>query len=175
MPAHRAVSLAIVALFFEGTKLGDDTNLVGGFAKGFYFDPLMATFGRAKRSHSRELPPNFKLNLLSGACAQSRYNGRLYANSQNVRVAAERFASTTSSGPGSSSPNRTSACSGTAGFDGGGHVNVGLHAARRGARLQKGTGHWSRGGELSNLACRPTFRCHRRPEDQLGRTDPCLF
>ncbi len=83
VPAHRSASLAIVALFFEGTKLGYDTNLVGAFAKGFYPASLMATFGRAKRSHSHELPLNFKLNLLSGAYAQRRYNGRLYAKSQN--------------------------------------------------------------------------------------------
>ncbi len=83
--AHQSASLAILPLFFEGAKLGYDTNLGGAFAKSFYPASLMATFGRAKRSHSHELPLNFKLMLLSGTYAQQRYNGRLYAKAQNVR------------------------------------------------------------------------------------------
>lgn len=85
IPAHRTASLAIVPLLVEGTKLSYDTNLVGACTKGFYPTSLMTTFGRSKRSHSHELPLNFKLNLLTGAYAQRRFNGRLYAKSQNVR------------------------------------------------------------------------------------------
>ena len=45
----------------------------------------MATFGRAKRSHSHEMPLNFKVMLLSATYARERYNGRLYAKAQNLR------------------------------------------------------------------------------------------
>ena len=56
VPAHIDASLAVLPLYFEGAKLGYDTNLGGAFAKSFYPASLMATFGRAKRSHSHELP-----------------------------------------------------------------------------------------------------------------------
>jgi len=72
-------------LYLEGTKLLYDTNLGGAFSDTFYPSSIMTTFGRAKASHSHELPLNFKLNLLSGAYAQRRYNGRFYAKAHNVR------------------------------------------------------------------------------------------
>ena len=90
VPAHLNASLAILPLFLEGAKLGYDTNLGGAFAKSFYPASLMATFGRAKRSHSHELPLNYKLLVLSGTYAQQRFNGRLYAKAQNARPAIVR-------------------------------------------------------------------------------------
>ena len=92
---HSTACLAILPLYLEGGRLLYDTNLGGAFAKSYYPASLMATFGRAKRSHSHELPLNFKLILLAGSYARERYNGRLYAKSQNVRpsvVAAYREA-----------------------------------------------------------------------------------
>jgi amidase len=88
--AHGNASLAILPLYFEGAKLGYDTNLGGALAKSFYPASFMAAFGRAKRSHSHELPLNFKAMLLTGSYAQRRYNGRLYAKAQNVRPAIVR-------------------------------------------------------------------------------------
>ena len=54
-------------------------------ARAFIPPRSWPTFGRAKRSHSHELPLNFKLILLAGTYAHDRYNGRLYAKAQNVR------------------------------------------------------------------------------------------
>ena len=85
VPLHRTASLAIMPLFLEGGRYLYDTNFGGAFAKTFYPASFMATFGRAKRSHSHELPLNLKLSLLSGSYAHDRYNGRLYAKAQNVR------------------------------------------------------------------------------------------
>ena len=85
VPLHRTASQAVLPLYLEGGRLLYDTNLGGAFAKSFYPASMMATFGRAKRSHSHELPLNFKLILLAGSYARERYNGRLYAKSQNVR------------------------------------------------------------------------------------------
>ena len=85
IPAHRTAALAILPLYIEGTKLLYDTNLGGAFSDTFYPSSIMTTFGRAKESHSHELPLNFKLNLISGAYAQRHYNGRLYAKAHNVR------------------------------------------------------------------------------------------
>ncbi|MEE2803714.1 MAG: amidase family protein [Pseudomonadota bacterium] len=85
IPAHRTASLAILPLYLEGTKLLYDTNLAGAFSDTFYPSSIMAAFGRAKESHSHELPLNFKLNLISGTYAQRRYNGRFYAKANNVR------------------------------------------------------------------------------------------
>ena len=82
---HPTASAAVIPLYLEGARLAYDTNLGGGLAKSFYPSSLMATFGRAKRSHSHELPLNFKVMLLSATYARERYNGRLYAKAQNVR------------------------------------------------------------------------------------------
>ncbi len=85
VPGHLTASLAVIPLYLEGARLAYDTNLGGGLVKSFYPSSLMATFGRAKRSHSHELPLNFKVMLLSATYARERYNGRLYAKAQNLR------------------------------------------------------------------------------------------
>jgi amidase len=85
VPLHRTAPQAILPLFLEGGGLLYDTNLAGAFAKSFYPASIMAAFGRAKRSHSHELPLNLKLILLAGKYARDHYNGRLYAKAQNVR------------------------------------------------------------------------------------------
>ena len=82
---HRTASAAVIPIFLEGARLAWDTNLGGGLAKSFYPSSTMATFGRAKRSHSHELPLNLKVMLLSATYARERYNGRLYAKAQNLR------------------------------------------------------------------------------------------
>lgn len=46
---------------------------------------FMAAFGRSKRSHSHELPLNFKLILLAGVYAHERLSGKLYAKSYATR------------------------------------------------------------------------------------------
>ncbi|MDP6707609.1 MAG: amidase family protein [Alphaproteobacteria bacterium] len=85
VPAHGTAPLAILPLYLEGGRYMYDNNFGGAFAKTFYPASFMATFGRAKHSHSHELPLNLKLMLLSGSYARERYNGRLYAKAQNVR------------------------------------------------------------------------------------------
>ena len=85
VPDHPTASAAVVPLYLEGARLAYDTNLGGALAKSYYPASIMATFGRAKRSHSHELPLNLKLLLISGTYARRRYNGRLYAKAQNVR------------------------------------------------------------------------------------------
>lgn len=85
IPAHPTAALAILPLYPEGTKLLYDTNLGGALGNTFYPSSIMAAFGRAKESHSHELPLNFKLNSISGFYAQRRSNGRFYAKAQNVR------------------------------------------------------------------------------------------
>jgi amidase len=85
IPAHRTASLAIMPLFLEGGRSLYDTNFAGCFGAQFYPASFMATFGRAKRSHSHELPLNFKLMLLASSYAHDKYNGRLYAKAQNAR------------------------------------------------------------------------------------------
>ena len=87
VPAHRTASLAITPLFLEGSRSLYDTNFGGCFGTHFHPASFMATFGRAKRSHSHELPLNFKLMLLAGSYAHDNYNGRLYAKAQNARPA----------------------------------------------------------------------------------------
>jgi amidase len=87
VPAHRKASLAIMPLFLEGGRSLYDTNFAGCFGAHFYPTSFMATFGRAKRSHSHELPLNFKLMLLASSFAHDSYNGRLYAKAQNARPA----------------------------------------------------------------------------------------
>ncbi|MGI9336594.1 MAG: amidase family protein [Gammaproteobacteria bacterium] len=85
VPLHTTASLAILPLYLEGGKQMYNTNFGGAFAKTFYPSSFMMTFGRAKRSHSHELPLNLKLNLISGTYAERRYNGRFYAKAHNVR------------------------------------------------------------------------------------------
>jgi amidase len=87
VPLHRTAWLAIGPLFLEGARAGCDTNFAGAFGKAFFPTSFMATFGRAKRSHSHELPLNLKLILLAGTYAHDRYNGRLYAKAHSVRPA----------------------------------------------------------------------------------------
>jgi amidase len=85
VPLHRSAWLAMGPLFLEGARSGYDSNFAGSFGNSFCPASFMATFGRAKRSHSHELPLNFKLILLAGNYAHDRYNGRLYAKAQSVR------------------------------------------------------------------------------------------
>ena len=85
VPDHATSSAAVIPIYLEGARLAWDTNLGGGLAKSFYPASIMATFGRAKRSHSHELPLNLKVMLLSATYARERYNGRLYAKAQNLR------------------------------------------------------------------------------------------
>jgi amidase len=87
VPAHRTASLAIMPLFLEGGRYLYDTNFGSCFGTQFYPASFMATFGRAKRSHSHELPLNFKLMLLASSYAHDNYYGRLYAKAQNARPA----------------------------------------------------------------------------------------
>ena len=85
VPLHTKAFAAIIPLYMEGGKHIVDTNLGGAFAKTYYPSSLMATFGRLKQSAAAEFPPNVKLNLLLGHYLDQRYQGRLYAKSQNVR------------------------------------------------------------------------------------------
>ena len=85
VPDHPTASTAVIPLYLEGARLAYDTNLGGALAKSFYPASLMAAFGRAKRSHSHEMPLNFKAMLISATYARERYNGRLYAKAQNLR------------------------------------------------------------------------------------------
>ena len=85
VPLHRAASRILPPLFLEGARSSYDTNFAGAFGASFYPASFMAAFGRAKRSHSHELPLNLKLLLLAATHAHERYNGRLYAKAQNVR------------------------------------------------------------------------------------------
>lgn len=85
VPLHGTAWLAMGPLFLEGARSGYDTNFGGAFGKDYYPASFMAAFGRAKRSHSHELPLNLKLILLAGTYAHDRYNGRLYAKAQSVR------------------------------------------------------------------------------------------
>jgi amidase len=72
-------------LFLEGARGGYDTNFAGSFGESFCPASFMAAFGRAKRSHSHELPLNLKLILMAGEYAHERYDGRLLAKAQSVR------------------------------------------------------------------------------------------
>lgn len=85
VPMHRIAWRAMGPIFLEGARAGYDRNFADAFGDGFYPASFMATFGRAKRSHSHELPLNLKLILLAGSYAHDRYNGRLYAKAHNVR------------------------------------------------------------------------------------------
>jgi amidase len=85
VPLHRAVPLAILPLFLEGGRRLHDTNYADSFGAGFRPASFMAAFGRAKASHSHELPLNLKLMLLAGHYAHERGNGRLYAKAEAVR------------------------------------------------------------------------------------------
>ncbi len=72
---HRTVPLALGPLFLEGARSGYDTNFGGAFGGSFFPASFMAAFGRAKRSHSHELPLNLKLILLAGSYAHERSMG----------------------------------------------------------------------------------------------------
>jgi amidase len=84
-PMHRRAMLAMMPLFLEGARSGHDTNFAGAFGTSFYPASFMAAYGRAKRSHSHELPLNLKAILLAGTYAHERINGRLYAKSYSLR------------------------------------------------------------------------------------------
>ncbi|CAH2406135.1 amidase family protein [Mesorhizobium escarrei] len=85
VPVHRTVPLVLAPIFLEGARTGFDTNFYNAFGKSFYPASFMAAFGRAKHSHSHEIPLNFKLILLAGTYAHERTNGRLYAKAQGAR------------------------------------------------------------------------------------------
>jgi amidase len=85
VPLHRAAPLAIAPLFLEGARRLHDTNYADSFGVGFRPASFMAAFGRAKASHSHELPLNLKLMLLAGRYAHERGDGRLYAKAEAVR------------------------------------------------------------------------------------------
>jgi len=87
VPIHRTVPLVLAPIFLEGARTGYDTNFYNAFGKSFYPASFMTAFGRAKRSHSHEIPLNFKLILLAGNYAHDRTNGRLYAKAQGARPA----------------------------------------------------------------------------------------
>lgn len=84
-PLHRAVPLAIGPLFLEGARRLHDTNYADSFGVGFRPASFMTAFGRAKESHSHELPLNLKLMLIAAHYAHRRANGRLYAKAEAVR------------------------------------------------------------------------------------------
>ena len=85
VPLHATAWLAMAPIFLEGARSGHDVNFSGAFGKSYFPSSFMAAYGRAKRSHSHEIPLNFKLILLAGTYAHDRYNGRLYAKAQSVR------------------------------------------------------------------------------------------
>lgn len=85
VPLHKTAWLAMGPLFLEGARVGWDSNFSGAFGKNFCPASFMATFGRAKRSHSHELPLNFKMILLAGAYAHERLSGKLFAKSTATR------------------------------------------------------------------------------------------
>jgi amidase len=84
-PLHRTAMLAMMPLFLEGARAGHDNNFAGAFGTSFYPASFMSAFGRAKHSHSHELPLNLKLIMLAGTYAHERANGRLYAKSNSLR------------------------------------------------------------------------------------------
>jgi amidase len=85
VPLHRLAPKAIPPIFLEGARGGYDTNFAAAFGGAFMPASLMTTFGRSKRSHSHELPLNFKMILLAGTYAHERANGRLYAKAYGMR------------------------------------------------------------------------------------------
>jgi amidase len=87
VPHHRNAARAIPPIFLEGARAGFDTNFGAAFGDAFFPQSFMMAFGRAKRSHSHEMPLNFKLILLAGTYAQERMNGRLYAKAYAMRPA----------------------------------------------------------------------------------------
>ncbi len=87
VPLHTQAWLAMGPIFVEGARAGFESNFAGAFGGTFMPTSFMAAFGRAKRSHSHELPLNFKLILLAGVYAQERLSGKLYAKSYAARPA----------------------------------------------------------------------------------------
>ena len=85
VPLHKMAWLAMAPIFVEGARAGFDTNFAGAFGGSFMPSSFMAAFGRSKRSHSHELPLNFKLILLAGVYAHERLSGKLYAKSYATR------------------------------------------------------------------------------------------
>ena len=85
VPLHKMAWLAMGPIFVEGARAGYDTNFSGAFGGSFMPSSFMSAFGRAKRSHSHELPLNFKLILLAGVYAHERLSGKLYAKSYAAR------------------------------------------------------------------------------------------
>ncbi|MBM3490005.1 MAG: amidase [Alphaproteobacteria bacterium] len=85
VPLHRVAPQAIVPIYLEGARQLLDNNGAGAFGGSFCPASFMAAFGRAKRSHSHELPLNLKLMVVSGDYAHERLNGRLYAKALAVR------------------------------------------------------------------------------------------
>jgi amidase len=85
VPLHKKAWLAMGPIFVEGARAGFETNFGGAFGGSFMPASFMAAFGRSKRSHSHELPLNFKLILLAGVYAHERLSGKLYAKSYATR------------------------------------------------------------------------------------------
>jgi amidase len=85
VPLHATAAQALGPLFLEGARAGHDSNFAGAFGGDFAPASFMSFFGRAKRSHSHELPLNFKVALLAGTYAHERLNGRLLAKAQALR------------------------------------------------------------------------------------------
>ena len=85
VPVHKQAWLAMGPIFLEGARRGFDTNFAGAFGGAFMPASFMAAFGRAKYSHSHELPLNFKLILLAGVYAHERLSGKLYAKAYAMR------------------------------------------------------------------------------------------
>jgi amidase len=85
VPLHKMAWLAMGPIFVEGARAGFDSNFSAAFGGAFMPSSFMAAFGRSKRSHSHELPLNFKLILLAGVYAHERLSGKLYAKSYATR------------------------------------------------------------------------------------------
>jgi amidase len=85
VPLHQMAWLAMGPIFVEGARAAFDSNCSGAFGGSFMPASFMAAFGRAKRSHSHELPLNFKLIVLAGVYAHERLSGKLYAKSYATR------------------------------------------------------------------------------------------
>lgn len=85
VPLHGTAAKAIPPLFLEGARAGFDTNFYSAFGGDFFPQSFMMAFGRAKHSHSHEMPLNFKLILMAGTYAHERMNGRLYAKAYAMR------------------------------------------------------------------------------------------
>jgi amidase len=87
VPYHRLGLQMLLPIFFEGVRRAFDTNFADAFGGPFLPRSFMTAFGRAKKSHSHELPLNFSLFVIAGTYAHERMDGRLLAKAYAMRPA----------------------------------------------------------------------------------------